>query len=104
MKTTLMSIAAVQAYGQLTENVTKWSGVKLYDTDGTTLIRDLVGQTGWDKVGTGASAVITYKMAMTMTSYGSDLPEDAGVFWAMPTVESTPANKIWESSLFLDYS
>ena len=42
---------------------------------------------------------------MTLQQYGSDnLPEQIGIFWAMPEAISTPAEKKWEAGLFLQYS
>ena len=62
--------------------------------------RELKGQTGWTVTGDAGNQTLTFQLAMIVEQYGVTvtdvLPDDIGVFWALPTSDSTPANPKWD--------
>ena len=50
--------------------------------------------------GDAGNQTLTFQLAMIVEQYGVTvtdvLPDDIGVFWALPTSDSTPANPKWD--------
>ena len=107
MRALLSLLALYQvANGQTFDNELEWKGVSVYDSTNTsTVLRDLKGKTGWGYVGSGDTKTLEYNFSLELEQYGADnLPEQVGLFWAMPEAISTPNEKKWEAGLFLQYS
>lgn len=60
----MAALEGAKAQSPFTANSQTWFGLNEYDTDGTTVIRDLKGNTGWTVIGEGANKSVTYQFSI----------------------------------------
>ena len=82
------------------QNEVAWYGMELGDD--TTVSRELKGQTNWILNRTGKEQTLTFELGMVLNQFTGDLPQYAGIIWAMPTADSIPADLEFEVGAFLN--
>ena len=103
MKGSISSLATALLLSSYTfaleTNKSSYTGLEI--RDGTSVIRDLKGSTGWFLAGEGKENILVFSFEMQIEEYGADLPDNLGVFWAMPMASSSPSAREWDVGIFL---